>query len=79
MDYDKAYTIDLSDARAERALNAECETGNWVSYRMPEEKLRGGFRFATVISECPSVVSIKVRQKSIGLEQSMRCEHWPRC
>jgi hypothetical protein len=58
MDYDKAYTIDLSDARAERALNAECETGNWVSYRMPEEKLRGGFRFATVISECPSVVSI---------------------
>ena len=79
MDYDKAYTIDLSDARAERAPNAECETGNWVSYRMPEDKLRGGFRFATIISECPSVVFIKVKKKTIGLERSMRREHSLRC
>lgn len=50
MDYDKAYTIDLG----------ERPDAGWMSYRMPEDKLRGGFRYATFIAQSKSNVQIKV-------------------
>lgn len=60
MDYDKAYAIDLSCARPVVGQEDDPLVEGWMSYRMPEEKLRGGFRFATFKSISSSVVTVKV-------------------